>query len=34
MILSYKYRVYPNRAQQAAMDEMLLDFCGLYNAAL
>lgn len=34
MILSYKYRLYPNRAQQTALAEMLRDFCGLYNAAL
>lgn len=34
MILSYKFRVYPNRAQAAALDEMLRDFCQLYNAAL
>jgi putative transposase len=34
MILSYKFRVYPNRAQEAALSEMLRDFCQLYNAAL
>lgn len=34
MILSYKYRVYPNREQEAALCEMLSDFCELYNAAL
>lgn len=34
MILSYKYRVYPNRTQAAALGEMLADFCQLYNAAL
>jgi putative transposase len=31
---SYKYRLYPNRAQDAALSEMLRDFCGLYNACL
>ena len=34
MILSYKFRVYPNRAQQAALADMLADFCALYNAGL
>ena len=34
MILSKKFRVYPNKAQTVALDAMLLDFCGLYNAAL
>jgi putative transposase len=34
MILSYKYRVYPNQAQTAALSDMLGDFCQLYNAAL
>jgi putative transposase len=31
---SYKYRLRPNRAQTAALDAMLRDFCGLYNACL
>ena len=34
MILSYKYRLAPNRTQAAALGEMLADFCQLYNAAL
>ncbi len=34
MILSYKYRINPTRAQSAAMSEMLRDFCQLYNGAL
>lgn len=34
MILSYKFRLYPNRAQAAALDGMLVAFCDLYNAAL
>lgn len=34
MILSKKFRVYPNKAQTVALDGMLRDFCGLYNAAL
>ena len=34
MILSRKFRVYPNRAQANALSAMLADFCGLYNAAL
>lgn len=34
MLLSYKFRVYPNRAQHTAMTGMLADFCALYNAAL
>lgn len=34
MLLSYKYRIYPNRTQAAALGEMLADFCQLYNAAL
>lgn len=33
-IRSYKYRLRPNRAQAAALDAMLVDFCGLYNAGL
>src|SRR5215467_14215825 len=32
--LSYKYRIEPNRAQAAALGDMLRDFCGLYNAGL
>ena len=34
MILSYKYRIEPNRAQATALAAMLADFCTLYNAAL
>lgn len=34
MILSYRYRIDPNRAQTFALSEMLGDFCQLYNAAL
>lgn len=34
MILSYKYAIKPNRAQSAALSEMLRDFCQLYNAGL
>lgn len=34
MILSYRYRIKPNKAQSAALAEMLGDFCELYNAAL
>jgi putative transposase len=34
LILSYKYRIRPNRAQEAALTEMLGAFCDLYNAAL
>lgn len=34
MILSYKYRVYPNRTQHLALSEMLRGFCDLYNAGL
>jgi putative transposase len=34
MPLSYKYRLYPTPTQQAALAEMLRDFCWLYNAAL
>lgn len=33
-IRSYKYRLRPNCAQGVALDAMLRDFCGLYNAAL
>ncbi|WP_353861238.1 transposase [Azospirillum formosense] len=32
--LSYKYRLYPNRAQVAGLDAMLGAFCDLYNASL
>lgn len=31
---SYKYRIYPSMTQAAALDAMLRDFCGLYNAGL
>jgi putative transposase len=34
MILSYKYRIEPNRTQDAALSKMLRDFCRLYNAGL
>ena len=34
MILSYKYRVEPNKTQAKALGEMLGDFCKLYNCAL
>lgn len=34
MIRSYKYRIYPNKAQEVAVSDMLADFCRLYNAAL
>lgn len=34
MIRSYKYRINPNSAQASALNEMLRDFCQLYNAAL
>jgi hypothetical protein len=34
VILSYRYRIEPNRAQATALSEMLADFCHLYNAAL
>src|SRR5919202_1274351 len=34
MRLSYKYRLYPNRAQVAALEAMLGAFCDLYNAGL
>jgi putative transposase len=32
--LSYKYRINPSRGQVDTLDEMLRDFCHLYNAAL
>src|ERR671927_1607016 len=34
MRLSYKYRLYPNRTQIAALEAMLGAFCELYNAGL
>jgi hypothetical protein len=34
MILSYKYRIVPNQTQAATLDDMLRDFCPLYNAGL
>lgn len=34
MLLSYKYRIEPNKTQAAALAAMLGDFCKLYNAAL
>lgn len=34
MLLSYKYRVYPNRDQSEALCGMLTAFCDLYNAGL
>jgi putative transposase len=34
MRLSFKHRLYPNRAQAAALTGMLGAFCDLYNAAL
>lgn len=33
-IRSYKFRIRPNKAQEAALAEMLRDFCSLYNAGL
>lgn len=33
-VRSYKFRLYPNQAQDAALVEMLSDFCSLYNAGL
>src|SRR5215831_3498248 len=33
-ILSYKYRIGPNKAQSAAIADMLADFCRLYNGCL
>lgn len=33
-VRSYKYRLRPSRAQAEALDAMLRDFCGLYNAGL
>src|SRR5918993_5599563 len=34
MLLSFKYRLYPNRAQSAALAAMVGAFCDLYNAGL
>jgi putative transposase len=34
MILSYNYRIEPNQTQAAALDDMLRDFCQLYNAGI
>jgi putative transposase len=34
VLLSYRYRIEPNRTQAALLSEMLADFCQLYNAAL
>lgn len=34
MILSYRYRLNPNKSQASVLSEMLGDFCELYNAAL
>lgn len=33
-VLSYRYRIEPNKTQAALLAEMLADFCGLYNCAL
>lgn len=33
-VLSYKYRLYPNRAQVVSLTDMLGSFCDLYNACL
>src|SRR5215472_1089041 len=33
-IRSYKYRIEPNKAQSAAIADMLADFCRLYNGCL
>ena len=33
-LCSYKFRIRPNRAQDAALSEMLHDFCALYNGCL
>ena len=32
MILSYRYRLYPTKAQSVALGEMLGDFCELYRS--
>lgn len=34
MLLSYRYRIEPNKTQAIALTAMLGDFCELYNAAL
>lgn len=34
MILSYRYRIHPNKTQATALADMLGDFCQLYNAAM
>jgi putative transposase len=34
VLLSYKYRIEPNKTQGVLLSEMLADFCQLYNAAL
>ncbi len=34
LIRSHKYRLYPNRAQEAALTDMLGHFCDLCNAGL
>ncbi len=34
MLLSYRYRIEPNKTQATALSDMLGDFCQLYNAAL
>jgi putative transposase len=34
VLLSFRYRLYPTRAQTVALDTMLGALCGLYNAAL
>jgi putative transposase len=34
VILSYRYRIEPNKAQGFALSDMLADFCQLYNAGL
>ena len=34
MLLSFKYRLYPNRAQGEALTGMLRAFCDLCNAGL
>ncbi|PWC40896.1 RNA-guided endonuclease TnpB family protein [Azospirillum sp. TSO35-2] len=33
-VLSYRYRLYPNRAQNVGLEMMLGSFCDLYNAGL
>jgi putative transposase len=34
VLLSYRYRIEPNKTQAIALSDMLGDFCQLYNAAL